>query len=96
MVSVYNITLFGGYSKTVYALTAGKAKYELFRILSEVHEWDEGFKGFLKSITSCRTIRKFNPSDLFNNNDTFENVKKCRNLDFIFLGMKVEMDGKKG
>lgn len=94
--NTYQITLSDGYNKTISAITPAKARYELFRYLSDVWEWDEGFKGFLKSIASCKCLHKFSPADLFNNNDTFENVKRWRSLEFIYLGMKVEMDGKKG
>jgi len=94
--NTYQITLSDDYNKIVPAETPAKAKYELFRYLSDVCEWDDGFKGFLKNIISCKCLHKFNPSDLFRNDETFENTKKWRNLEFAYLGMNIEMDGKKG
>lgn len=81
------------YVETVQAETPGKAKAELWRQWSECgYEFFE----FVKSITKCRLLHKFRIEDLFEDKRQFDRMKKARNIEFAYQGMKIEVDGKIG
>lgn len=84
---------FCDHMNTEVAATPGKAKYQFYKG-HEIGDYLD-FGDFVKQIT-CKCLHKFSPRDLFRNDDTFERVKSQRGIEFAYLGMKVEMDSKKG
>jgi hypothetical protein len=91
--NTYSITLWD-HTEIEIAPTAGKAKYQFFRS----HDIGDsmGFGDFVKSV-KCKLLNKFLVKDLFTENiESFERMKKLRGIEFAFLGMKVEVNGKKG
>lgn len=78
----------------VVAETAGKAKYKFFK----QHEIDDSmeFGDFVKQVR-CFLIHKFSVKDLFTQNiEMFERMKEQREIEFAYIGMTVEVDGRKG
>lgn len=92
--NTYNIELTDGHISTVIAETPGKARYDLFRHLSDI--WDMTFKDFLGMVVSCKKAWKFKVSDLFGCPNNFARVIKERGIDFAYQGMKIEVAGKMG
>ncbi|WP_236896922.1 hypothetical protein [Clostridium beijerinckii] len=91
--NTYSITLWGN-DYTEIAETAGKAKYRFFRD-HEIGDFVE-FGEFIKQV-KCSIIGKFHVKDLFTQDiESFERMKQLRGIEFAFLGMKVEVNGKKG
>jgi hypothetical protein len=81
--------------KRYIAETSGKAKYQHARYLHNELNYGDDIWDMLKDMkvkkVGCASISYF-----FNDNDTWERVKKWRNLDFAYLGMEVDVCGKKG
>lgn len=91
--NTYAITLWDN-TYTEIAATPGKAKYQFFRG-HEIGDMME-FGDFVKQV-KCKLLNKFHVKDLFTQNiSDFERMKKHRGIEFAYLGMKVEMSGKKG
>lgn len=79
-----------GYS---YAETASKARYQFYRSLDSDYPYSDFFKDI-----KTKVIGKFKISQLFNNYniEDFDKMKKYRNIDFIYQGMKINVCGKDG
>jgi len=91
--NTYAITLWDN-TETEIAATPGKAKYQFFKH----HEIDDSceFGDFVKQV-ECHLVHKFKIEDLFTPHiEEFERMKKSRGIEFAYLGMRVEMNGKKG
>jgi hypothetical protein len=85
--NTYVITL-SGYdrSATAYGETPGKAKYNFFM---EVGDLFDSFAEFLRFIKSIRLVHKFRPCDLFGDAEQFGRMKECRDIPYVFMGMRV-------
>lgn len=91
--NTYAITLWD-HTETEIAPTPGKAKYQFFRNHDIVDSME--FGDFVKSV-KCKLLNKFHVKDLFTPHiNEFERMKKHRGIEFAYLGMRVEIDGKKG
>jgi len=91
--NTYAITLWDN-TETEIAATPGKAKYQFFRG-HEIGDMIE-FGDFVKKV-KCHLVHKFKVEDLFTPHiEEFERMKKSRGIEFAYLGMRVEMNGKKG
>lgn len=91
--NTYAIEFWGHISNAV-GETAGKAKYNFFR----EHEISDSmdFGGFVRSV-KCRLVHKFHYKDLFTQDIAdFQDTLRRRGIEFAYLGMKVEVDGKPG
>jgi hypothetical protein len=89
--NTYAITRYG-HTTTAFGKTAGQAKYNAYSDSESGYE----FGGWLKTIESCRLQHKFRPSDLFGDIEYFNHMKQQRDIDFAYMGMRVEVDGKPG
>ncbi|CDX01279.1 Hypothetical protein DPCES_1392 [Desulfitobacterium hafniense] len=91
--NTYALT-FRDHTENEVAATAGKAKYSFF-LGHEIGDSME-FGDFVKSV-ECKLVHKFHVRDLFTENiKDFERMKSLRGIEFAHLGMKVEVNGKKG
>lgn len=81
------------YPKQIIAATAGKAKYEYWQYMSDC--WDIPF-GKLLPMLRVTKIGKATPSAHFMDLANFERMKQNRDIDFAYMGMRVEVDGKPG
>lgn len=91
--NTYQIEFDGMIGKEI-AETPGKAKYNYWNTLTECCEIE--FSKFIK-IVKCKLLNKFSYKDLFTTDlESFERMKYYRGIEFAFLGMKVEMNGKPG
>lgn len=89
--NTYAITRYGR-TTSAFGKTAGQAKYNEY-----LHsESGYTFGDWLKTIESCRLAHKFRPSDLFGDIECFNHMKQQRDIDFAYMGMRVEVDGKPG
>lgn len=79
------------YTRRIVALSAGKARYEYYRLLDLM----ETFGEFLPWVY-CKKIGPANITDLFGDVEMFEHVKQHRNMPFIYHGMRIEVCGKPG
>jgi len=82
-----------GYTKTFKAETPGKAKYQAYMYWLDFYQIT--FKDFILRI-KCKHIGKSKPSDYFTCPKQFERVKKNRNIDFCYQGMRIVQGGKEG
>ncbi len=82
------------WEQTIKALTPGKAKYQAYCYWIECG-WEFSFKDFLKGL-SCKCLWNTKPSDYFSDYDQFQRTISYRNIPFVFQGMRVEQDGRKG
>lgn len=91
--NTYAIT-FRNHTENEIAETAGKAKYQFFKS----HEIDDSMEfGDFVCCVSCKLVRKFRVSDLFTSDlESFDKMKKWRNIEFAYIGMKIEVNGKPG
>lgn len=91
--NTYAIDLWGHESMAI-GETASKARYQHYcsRDLGDLMTFEE----YLKSIDSCRLIRKFRISDLFGDAEQFNDMKIARGIEFAYQGMRIEVDGKPG
>jgi hypothetical protein len=81
--------------KRYIAETPGKAKYQHAEYLHNELNYGYGIFDMLKKMM----VRKIGPANIyfyFKDNDTWENVKKSRNIEFAYLGMEVDVCGKRG
>ena len=76
--------------------TAAKAKWQCFRYFTLELSYDLSFKDFLKSLSYCRKIGGFKPSDLYGDREQFDRIKKARGIEFAYIGMRIEVCGKMG
>lgn len=79
--------------RTVVAETAGKAKYEHFRYMSEF--WDIEFREFLKHVT-CRKVGLASARSFFGNKEQYERNCEYLNIPFAYQGMRIEVAEKMG
>jgi hypothetical protein len=89
--NTYAIERFGHVS-TGFGNTAGKAKYNAYLESESGYE----FGDWLQTIESCKMVHKFRPSDLFGDIEQFNRIKQYRGIEFAYMGMHVEVDGKPG
>lgn len=98
----YSITLDGGrygdFHSNIQAETPAKAKYIHY---NKYEEFFDNYKEYISYKPKVKKIGEFKPSDLFQKQDAifqevWENIKKYRNIPFLELGMKVEVNGKLG
>jgi len=80
------------HTTTAFGKTAGKAKYNAYIESESGYE----FGDWLQTIESCRLEHKFRPSDLFGDINDFNYMKQRRDIDFAYIGQKVEVDRKPG
>ncbi len=80
-------------TETEIALTASKARYQLYRKHADCYE---SFWQFLFDIRSTKLIHKFTVSDLFGDREKFNHTKNYRNIEFAEIGMRIEVDGMMG
>lgn len=78
------------------AETPSKAKYECFKYFTDELNYDLSFKEFVISLEYCRKIGGFKPKDLFGDKDMFNRMKESRDIDFAYMGMRIEVCGKMG
>jgi hypothetical protein len=81
--------------KRYIAKTPGKAKYQHAQYLHDELSYGDGIFIMLKSMR-YRKIGEAHVGVYFKDNDTFQNVRKSRGIEFAYLGMKVEVNGKVG
>lgn len=95
MPSMYEICIRGyDWPMTIIGDTPGKAKYNAYLEHCEVFE---NFQQFIRYISSCRRLWKFQPRDLFSRDiDGFETVCQYRGIPFAKIGMEVTVDGRHG
>ena len=91
--SVYEVSI-GHYSPTtIIARSAGVAKYQKYL---DVGECFDSFKSFLRSVS----VRRIGPAGRCPVSDSeaqrFEHVKEIRGIEFVRIGMRVEVDGRSG
>jgi hypothetical protein len=75
------------------AETAGKAKYQFFKYLSDIYDWS--FGDFLKWCY-CKKVGIADIHHMFGDSETFERMKQYRDIPYAYQGMKIEVCGKPG
>lgn len=73
--------------------SASNARYGFF--LEHISDSNETYKDYFKVIKS-RRIDGYDISCLFGDEIKLERVKKFRDIDFVYLGMRIQVDGKYG
>lgn len=81
------------YPKKIIAATAGKAKYEYWQLMSDC--WDIPF-GKLLPLLRVRKLGPASPSAHFMDRENFDRMKVNRGIEFTYMGMRVEVNGKAG
>ncbi|MBU2703665.1 hypothetical protein Ga0466249_004813 [Sporomusaceae bacterium BoRhaA] len=76
--------------------TPGQAKYQCYKYFTDELSYDLGFDDFFKRIEYCRKIGGFKPRDLFGDWGTFDRMKQARDIEFAYMGMRIEVCGKRG
>lgn len=92
--NTYEVSIFDGKYKYNYtAKTPSKAKYQCFIDMQETFDLE-----FMDAISQMKVklLHKFKISDLFSTLSEFNHMKEYRGMKFIYMGMKVEVDGKCG
>ena len=79
------------YSDTIVALTPAKARYQFYRRM----EYDKPYKNWFKHI-NVRSLGVMKPSDFFEDIEKFNDVCERRGLEFVRMGMTINVAGKKG
>ena len=92
--NTYAIT-FLDHTENVVVETPGKAKYSYFKD-HELSDLDFTF-GYFVTRAKCTLLHRFHTSDLFTLDiNGFNRMKEMRGIDFIRLGMRIEVNGKPG
>jgi len=81
--------------KTYLAEKPSKAKYQHACYLYRELNFGDSIWDMLKNI-KVKKVGSANITYFFKDNDTWESTKKWRGLDFAYLGMTVDVCGKKG
>lgn len=94
MTNTYKIELsYYDTEELVCAETAGKAKYKLYLSYSECYE---DFPSFLRSVKSCRCLRKARKEDYYRYDRDFDWIKNYRGVPLVDYGTEVELRGDRG
>lgn len=91
---VYELSMNGEIQHTQIAETPGKAKYLYWNYLQD-GIWEAPFGELLKSMT-CKKVGVAGIEHLFGNEEQFKRVCANRGIPFAYMGMKIEVAGKKG
>jgi hypothetical protein len=78
-------------TETVVALSPSKARYQFYRNMDS----DEPYKDWFKAI-HVKSLGAMKPSDFFEDVERFNDICERRGMEFVRMGMTIDVAGKKG